>query len=88
MSYLCSSFIVILIAIRYDRHKDKVMCFVVPYYGTNKWELPIHEIEYPSTEGVDKYKWFARLFMEGAICSKMTQFQVLILYMCFGFILD
>jgi ATP-dependent RNA helicase DHX37/DHR1 len=59
---------------RYDPNKDKLVCFVIPYYGPNKWELPIFEMEYPA--GVEKYKWFARLFLEGAICAKMVQFQV------------
>ena len=41
-------------------------------FGAHVWGLPPQELEYPKC--VEKYKWFARFFLEGEICSKLAPY--------------
>lgn len=59
---------------RYDPEEDKIKCFVKINFGPHSWELPVQEIEYPKK--VEKYKYFARFFLEGQIFPKMKLIQV------------
>ena len=46
--------------------------FGVLLSGPHFWPLPKVEVEYP--DELDKYKWFAKVFLEGAVCPKLKVF--------------
>ncbi|XP_051509399.1 probable ATP-dependent RNA helicase DHX37 [Myxocyprinus asiaticus] len=41
------------------------------------WKLPAIEMDYP--DGLERYKLFAKLFLEGQVCPKMQQFSTCLL---------
>ena len=56
----------------FDSDRDAVMSFVEGTFGPHAWQLPVSCIEFPET--ADKYKWFARLFLEGSVLDFMKEF--------------
>jgi ATP-dependent RNA helicase DHX37/DHR1 len=59
---------------KYDPKGDQIKCFVSPTFGPHAWELPVMEIEHP--ESMEKYRYFARYFLEGAIFPRMKELEV------------
>ncbi|KAJ8917251.1 hypothetical protein NQ315_002268 [Exocentrus adspersus] len=57
---------------RYDPSTGKVLCTVSGTFGPQAWELPQMEITYPQSK--DAYKWFARFFLEGKVCTKLEKY--------------
>lgn len=57
---------------KYDPSTDSVRCFVTPFFGPSRWELPLHEIDHP--DSVQRYKHFARLFLEGAVFPLLAEY--------------
>lgn len=36
------------------------------------WSLPVAELDHPDT--LDKYKWFAKFFLEGLVCAQLSKY--------------
>jgi ATP-dependent RNA helicase DHX37/DHR1 len=60
---------------RYNAEKDAVTCWVTPTFGPGGWMLTHVEREYPKEQIMDRYKYFARFFLEGLVCTKLAQIQ-------------
>ena len=43
-----------------------------PHSGGHFWELPAVELEYPA--GLDRYKWFAKCLLDGAVFTGLLEF--------------
>jgi hypothetical protein len=50
-----------------------VTCFVSVKFGAHKWTLPLHSTTLPG--GRSQTQHFARLFMEGHVCTSMHAFR-------------
>ena len=59
---------------RYDAVRDKLYCYARPIFGPRRWELPVQEIEFPESQ--NRYKWFARFLLEGAVISGFAAIKV------------
>ncbi|XP_049879398.1 probable ATP-dependent RNA helicase kurz [Pectinophora gossypiella] len=57
---------------RYDDRSGRVKCHFKGSFGKACWELPVVEIDYP--DKVDRYKWFARFLLEGAVFPKLRKY--------------
>ncbi|KAL1501462.1 hypothetical protein ABEB36_006778 [Hypothenemus hampei] len=57
----------------YDEKSGKVRCYVTGTVGSQAWELPRTEIQYP--EGLECIKWFARFLLEGRPFPKLEKFK-------------
>jgi len=59
---------------RYCPHRDTVVCKVKATFGRKSWPLgELVEIPYPSRHSfLDRYRWFARLLLEGQIFKKFA----------------
>jgi len=49
------------------------MCYVKPFFGPFKWELPACDIEYPS--GPEKYRYLAKFILDGTLFPELKTFQ-------------
>jgi len=58
---------------RYDKDADCLRCHARASYGPHIWELPPTELPFPDVP--DKYKWFARLFLEGQIFPALETYK-------------
>jgi ATP-dependent RNA helicase DHX37/DHR1 len=41
-------------------------------FGKRAWQIPSQELEYPP--GLEKFKWFARFFLEGKVVPSLQKF--------------
>lgn len=57
----------------FDTERDSVMCYVEGTFGPHAWTLPVSVIEFPETQ--ERFKWFARLFLEGFVIPFLKEFQ-------------
>jgi hypothetical protein len=64
----------VCVACRYDAAQDQLRCWSVPEYGPLHWPLPAMEIAFPL--GPERYRWFARTLLEGAVCPRLAAFMV------------
>ena len=65
---------------RYDQERDRLVCHRKATLGKRvSWSLgrPI-ETTFPS-ETVDRYRWFAKFFLDGIICPKLETFKAALL---------
>ncbi|XP_064461234.1 probable ATP-dependent RNA helicase DHX37 [Ornithodoros turicata] len=62
---------------RYSRDDDKVLCSVKATFGPYGWSMGVIEKEYP--EGLDRYRWFARYLLEGAVLPFFNSYRRLLL---------
>ncbi|XP_064620973.1 probable ATP-dependent RNA helicase DHX37 [Lineus longissimus] len=62
---------------RYDRDIGSVMCNMTACYGRCSWELPVVELEYPTS--LEKYKYFAKFLLEGAVFPLLKKFTAVLL---------
>ncbi|KAK2899142.1 hypothetical protein Q8A67_010560 [Cirrhinus molitorella] len=51
---------------------DRVKCHQQSTFYRVSWKLPAIEMDYP--EGLERYKLFAKFFLEGQVCPKIQQF--------------
>ncbi|RWS21040.1 putative ATP-dependent RNA helicase DHX37-like protein, partial [Leptotrombidium deliense] len=58
---------------RFDAASDKMLCYVTATYGPFGWSIPATEVEFP--EGVEKYRWFAKCFLEGTVFNVLLQYK-------------
>lgn len=56
----------------YDQSKDQIRCHMTGTFSRCCWEVPCVELEYPAN--VDRYKWFARFLLEGAVIPKLKKY--------------
>jgi len=47
-----------------------VLCWAIPSFGPHHWPLPAMEILFP--RDVDRFKYFARFLLEGAVCPRLA----------------
>ena len=47
--------------------RDDVRCTSTSVFGRHMWPLPAQDMSYP--DGPDRYRYFARFFLEGLVCS-------------------
>lgn len=61
---------------RYDENQDKMVCHRKATIGQRvSWSLgPSIETSFP-TNTVDRYRWFAKYFLDGIIYPRLLQFQ-------------
>ncbi|XP_013184224.2 probable ATP-dependent RNA helicase kurz [Amyelois transitella] len=57
---------------RYDENSGRVKCHFKGTFGKAGWELPTVEIDYP--DKIDRYRWFARFLLEGAVFPKLRKY--------------
>ncbi|XP_050679614.1 probable ATP-dependent RNA helicase kurz isoform X2 [Leptidea sinapis] len=57
---------------RYDERSGRVRCHFKGTFGKAAWELPLVEIDYP--DRVERYKWFARFLLQGAVFPKLKKY--------------
>ncbi|XP_028680648.1 probable ATP-dependent RNA helicase DHX37 [Erpetoichthys calabaricus] len=57
----------------YCKETGKVKCHRESTFYRIGWQLPAVEVDYP--QGLDKYKHFAKYFLEGEVCSKLLPFR-------------
>ncbi|CAH0696581.1 unnamed protein product [Spodoptera exigua] len=57
---------------RYDEKSGRVKCHFKGTFGKAGWELPTAEVDYP--EKIDRYRWFARFLLEGAVFPKLKKY--------------
>lgn len=57
---------------RYEPETDKLLCHMSSTFGRSGWPLPIMELEFPSS--LNRFKWFARFFLEGSVFPKLARF--------------
>ncbi|KAK2177101.1 hypothetical protein NP493_617g00010 [Ridgeia piscesae] len=50
----------------------RVVCHMTSTFGGHFWELPAVELEYPA--GLDRYKWFAKCLLDGAVFTGLLEF--------------
>lgn len=58
---------------RYEYKEDKIFCHVKATFGRSGWPLPIAEVEMP--DSLDKYRHFAKFFLEGLVIEKLVEFK-------------
>ena len=56
----------------YNQVKGQVQCYMTSTYGPHVWPLPPQCLPYPDCK--EKYRWFAKLFLDGEICMQLKQF--------------
>ncbi|KAM3963953.1 putative ATP-dependent RNA helicase kurz [Aphomia sociella] len=57
---------------RYDENSGCVKCHFKGTFGKAGWELPTVELEYP--DNTERYRWFARFLLEGAVFPKLRKY--------------
>ncbi|XP_053617052.1 probable ATP-dependent RNA helicase kurz [Plodia interpunctella] len=57
---------------RYDDKSGRVKCHFQGSFGKAGWELPTVEIDYP--DKMERYRWFARFLLEGAVFPKLRKY--------------
>ncbi|GBP62921.1 Probable ATP-dependent RNA helicase kurz [Eumeta japonica] len=57
---------------RYDERTGRVKCHFKGTFGKTSWELPTVEIDFP--EKIEKYRWFARFFLQGIVYPKLKKY--------------
>lgn len=62
---------------RYNSDKDLIVCHRKSTFGRLMWPIKSVEVEYP--ECLDKYKWFARLLLEGLIFDSFKKYSNVLL---------
>ncbi|KAL1440635.1 hypothetical protein MTO96_009193 [Rhipicephalus appendiculatus] len=62
---------------RYDRKKDKVLCYVTSTFGPHAWQMEAVEQEFG--EGLDKFRWFARFLLQGDVLPFFKKYSKLLL---------
>jgi ATP-dependent RNA helicase DHX37/DHR1 len=59
----------------YDAVADRVKCYVTPFFGHQRWSLPLHTVEFPQADNamdnMIKYRWFARYLVEGKVVPEL-----------------
>ncbi|XP_063395987.1 probable ATP-dependent RNA helicase DHX37 [Mytilus trossulus] len=61
----------------YDKSKDQIRCHMTSTFSRCCWEVPSVDLEYPAN--LDKYRWFARFLLEGAVVSGMKKYVTMLL---------
>ncbi|KAJ8712729.1 hypothetical protein PYW08_008033 [Mythimna loreyi] len=57
---------------RYDEGTGRVKCHLKGTFGKAGWELPVAEVDFP--ENIERYRWFARFLLEGAVFPKLKKY--------------
>ncbi|XP_028166537.1 probable ATP-dependent RNA helicase kurz [Ostrinia furnacalis] len=57
---------------RFDELSGRVKCHFQGTFGRAGWELPVTEIDYP--DKIERYRWFARFLLEGAVFPKLQKY--------------
>ncbi|CAH1640969.1 unnamed protein product [Spodoptera littoralis] len=57
---------------RYDEKSGRVKCHFKGTFGKAGWELPTAEVDFP--EKTERYRWFARFLLEGAVFPKLKKY--------------
>lgn len=57
---------------RYDEKSGRVKCHFKGTFGKAGWDLPVVEIDYP--DKMERYRWFARFFLEGSVFPKLRKY--------------
>ena len=61
---------------RYDENQDRMVCHRKATIGQRvAWPLPTPiETSFPQ-ESIDRYRWFAKYFLDGIICPQLLQYR-------------
>ena len=62
---------------RYDQESDNIKCFRTCTFGPYAWPIPPVEVEYP--QGVQRFKLFAKFFLEGDIIASLKKYSKMLL---------
>lgn len=62
---------------RYDRKKDKILCYVTSTFGPHAWQMEAVEQEFG--DGLDKFRWFARFLLQGDVLTFFKKYSKLLL---------
>lgn len=57
---------------RYDAQSGRMKCHFKSTFGKANWELPTVEIDFP--DKIERYRWFARFLLEGAVFPKLKKY--------------
>lgn len=57
---------------RYDEKSGRVKCHFKGTFGKAGWELPTAEVDFP--DKTERYRWFARFLLEGAVFPKLKKY--------------
>ncbi|KAJ8711068.1 hypothetical protein PYW07_008310 [Mythimna separata] len=57
---------------RFDERTGRVKCHFRGTFGKAGWQLPVSEVDFP--ENMERYKWFARFLLEGAVFPKLKKY--------------
>lgn len=57
---------------RFDDKSGRVKCHFKGTFGKAGWELPVAEVDFP--EKIERYRWFARFLLEGAVFPKLRKY--------------
>ncbi|XP_075983898.1 putative ATP-dependent RNA helicase kurz [Anticarsia gemmatalis] len=57
---------------RFDEKSGRVKCHFKGTFGKAGWELPMTEVDFP--DKIERYRWFARFLLEGAVFPKLKKY--------------